>query len=104
MKQSQAAMNLGNAYEHMDYVANIVVFRSYKAEKEPSNMLKVKRVREAEVAFHEATQSLQEAFQDVFEEQGVEFGKAYNMAKAAAESAAHSLRMKAWDELRAVSA
>lgn len=98
-KQNETATKLGNAYQHMEAVANLVAYRSHKSGKNLTNMTLVRRAREAEAAFQEAVMGLQEAFQDVFEENGIEFDKAYDMAKAAAESAAHSLKMAAWDEL-----
>lgn len=103
-KRTEATINLGNAYQHVEAVANSVAYRSHRAGKEPTNMMLVRRAREAEAAFHEAVQDLQEAFQDVYEENGVAFDKAYDMAKCSAESAANSMRMKAWDELKAACA
>ena len=99
--KNKAQENLGSAYQHMEAVANSVVYRTHKADKEPKNMRLASRVRDAEAAFGEATMELQRAFKAVFEDAGMENGKASVLAKEAADSAACFLRTRAWGELKA---
>lgn len=101
-KMNYSATALGNAYQHMEMVANSVVYRTHKFEKNSDNELLWKRVIAAENAYDDAKQDLMDAFMDVFVENGINFDDAYDMAREAAQGAAHSLRTQAWSELKAL--